>query len=226
MLIPYVLPLLPHSILRNHSLYPVTIFLKFSQPFPNAHLSHLLLITGSPHIHRVISIKNGSTVKGDVHNPSNQYKVLRLVHSKLTAKLLTPRYADGLVKDAQRLHFDPHLDYSLNNNNEPIHDKVHELYRQNQHGSFMHNCTSCCFKYVKKKNERICRFAYPRTLMNEASITETRSKGNSRMRLRVEPQRDHPFLNPLHRSPLLVIAHGSNSDFQYICDERGAVEYW
>ena len=161
-----------------------------------------------------------------MHNPSTQYKVLRLVDSKLTANLL--KVEDGAIPidNAQRRHFNPTLDYTLKNDGEPTDPTVAGLYRDNQLSSFQHVCTSCCYKYNKNKHSQICRFAYPRQCSAVPAITETRTKGCGRMRLRVEPQRNHDRLNPTHRSPLVVVAQGSNADFQYICDERGAVEYW
>jgi hypothetical protein len=104
------------------------------------------------------------------------------------------------------------------------------LYRNVQLGKFLHRCTKCCWKYNRFKNDKTCRFSFPKELGEIASpesvtITDCRVGKRGKIRTRVEPKRNNIHLNACVRSPLFHLAHAGNYDVQFISDTRGAAEY-
>jgi hypothetical protein len=93
----------------------------------------------------------------------------------------------------------------------------------------MHRCCFTCFKYCKDANN-ICRFSFPwpklleNSCTNEVTIVKDRDR-KQRVRLRIIPERNNAHLNQTFQSPLLICAHGGNSDIQYIMNSHGAAEY-
>ena len=129
-------------------------------------------------------------------------------------------------EDPRRVPFNPKWDFSRNSDgtfNDPI---VHKQYRNLLLANNLHVCTPSCWKY-NTSGGKICRYGYPKDIelcSNEVSIVRDRDR-KSRKRITVHPPRNHSKLNATSFNPLDVIAHGGNSDKQFIGNEVGAAEY-
>lgn len=197
---------------------------------------------GSPHVHGMYSIDDGPAERALHGTADEQLHVKRIVDVTLTASLFpitgadvtTPQQHDHPTDvlpptdDPRRLHFDPSLDYRYDTEDGTPRDaRVRQLYKSLQlisNGGFFHTCTFTCWKY-NKKGDKTCRFGFARNCNDVVVISEVTQTGRKRSRTRVEPVRNHGWLNPLHRSPLLALAHGANYDLQYCAETRGAAEY-
>jgi hypothetical protein len=138
--------------------------------------------------------------------------------------------------DPRREHFDGSLDYGRDMeitqdgtilSDEFKCEKVHNMYRRLKLANQMHGCCFTCWKYNRSGN-KICRFGFPwDEHICECDKTVIRVDRDSRQRKRVRAlaSRNNGNINATQSDPLSVIAHGGNSDVQYIDNTVGAAEY-
>jgi len=132
------------------------------------------------------------------------------------------------INDPRRHAFDPTRDYSRDAVTQKFNDSsIATKYRHHQLANQMHVCCFTCFKYEKKHGRKRCRFHFPFAYCeecNETHIVRDTDKRN-RPRIRVLPKRNNGNLNTCWLSPLVPLAHGGNTDLQYISNTVGAAEY-
>jgi hypothetical protein len=105
---------------------------------------------------------------------------------------------------------------------------VQSLYRRLQSVNQMHVCQPSCFKYCRAGDSLVCRYDYPKCLVqgnfNDVLIIGCRDR-RGRQRIRIEPPRTNANLNVCCMSPLIVLASKGNHDIQYIANKCGGAEY-
>lgn len=105
---------------------------------------------------------------------------------------------------------------------------VQSMYRRLQSVNQMHVCQTSCFKYCRAGESLVCRYDYPKCLVqgnfNDVLIIGCRDR-RGRQRLRIEPPRTNANLNVCCMSPLIVLASKGNHDIQYIANKCGGAEY-
>jgi len=132
------------------------------------------------------------------------------------------------VDDPRREAFDPSIDYSRDDVTHMFNDSVTATkYRHHQLANQMHVCCFTCFKYEKKHGRKRCRFHFPFMYSVECNATRIvrDTDRRNRLRIRVLPKRNNGNLNTCWLSALVPLAHGGNTDLQYISNTVGAAEY-
>lgn len=138
--------------------------------------------------------------------------------------------------DPRREHFDGSLDYGRVTNikydgtilsDEFKSAKVQNLYRRLKLANQMHLCCFTCWKYNRSGNKE-CRFGFPwdeDMCKCDKTVIWVDRDSRQRKRVRAFAPRTNGNMNATQSDPLSVIAHGGNSDAQYIDNTVGAAEY-
>jgi hypothetical protein len=106
--------------------------------------------------------------------------------------------------------------------------QVQSLYRRLQIANQMHVCHKSCYKYCKTGQELICRYSFPKPVIDgnfDAAMVVNGRDARGRIKVTVQPPRTNGHLNTCCVNPLILLACKGNHDIQYIANKSGGAEY-